>query len=65
MRIKLLLLATIAGLLIPVTSAFAHHAFAAEYDDKNFADRYRDESRVDESPRLLLHRREGYGRQGD
>src|ERR1051325_5076203 len=34
MRIKLLLLATMAGLLIPVTSAFAHHAFAAEYDEK-------------------------------
>jgi hypothetical protein len=34
MRIKLLLLATTAGLLIPVTSAFAHHAFAAEYDEK-------------------------------
>jgi hypothetical protein len=31
---KLLLLTTITGLLIPVTSAFAHHAFAAEYDDK-------------------------------
>jgi len=34
MRIKLLLLATAVGLLIPVTSALAHHAFAAEYDEK-------------------------------
>ena len=34
MRIKLLLLAAAAGVLLPVTSALAHHSFAAEYDDK-------------------------------
>ena len=34
MRLKLLLLAAIAGLLLPVTSALAHHSFTAEYDAK-------------------------------
>jgi len=34
MRTKLLLLAAAAGVLLPVTSALAHHSFAAEYDDK-------------------------------
>ena len=33
MKIRLLALA-IAGLLVPVASAFAHHAFVAEYDAK-------------------------------
>jgi hypothetical protein len=34
MKLKLLLLAAAAGVLFPVTSALAHHSFAAEYDDK-------------------------------
>jgi len=34
MKTKLLFLAAIAGVLLPVTSALAHHSFAAEYDDK-------------------------------
>src|SRR6059058_728503 len=34
MRTKLFFLAAVAGVLLPVTSALAHHSFAAEYDDK-------------------------------
>ena len=33
MKLKLFVL-TVAGLLLPLVQAFAHHSFAAEYDEK-------------------------------